>query len=202
MSTTIETPPEARSLEDELHELQSDEKRFETRLQKSQMAVAIAAFGALILAVAAIAIALANKSNNTTVMMRGTAPAARHGGGMPGGGMMGQGRGAATSRTINVQLGEMYARPNASSITAGKVTFVARNDGKLVHELMVERMPMRMDGPGRPNEKAALGMIQDMQPGASGKMTLNLKPGTYQLFCNVPGHYAAGQHAVFTVTKS
>ena len=31
-------------------------------------------------------------------------------------------------------------------------------------------------------------------------LTLNLKPGKYQLFCNVPGHYAAGQHIPFTVT--
>src|SRR5438270_13831019 len=51
MSTTIETPPEARSLEDELHELQSDEQRLETRLQESHTAVAIAASGALIPAV-------------------------------------------------------------------------------------------------------------------------------------------------------
>ncbi len=27
-----------------------------------------------------------------------------------------------------------------------------------------------------------------------------LKPGNYVLFCNVSGHYAAGQHIPFTVT--
>ncbi len=42
-------------------------------------------------------------------------------------------------------------------------------------------------------------MIPDMGPGGSGRMTLNLRPGTYELFCNVPGHYAAGQHVTFTV---
>jgi uncharacterized cupredoxin-like copper-binding protein len=41
-----------------------------------------------------------------------------------------------------------------------------------------------------------------MQPGGHGKLTLRLKPGRYMLFCNVPGHYAGGQHTVFTVTKS
>ena len=30
-------------------------------------------------------------------------------------------------------------------------------------------------------------------------MTVNLKAGSYQLFCNVPGHYAAGQHTNITV---
>jgi uncharacterized cupredoxin-like copper-binding protein len=59
-----------------------------------------------------------------------------------------------------------------------------------------------MDGPGRPNEAAAQGMIEDMEPGASGRMTVKLTPGTYILFCNVPGHYAAGQHIRFTVTSS
>ena len=31
-------------------------------------------------------------------------------------------------------------------------------------------------------------------------VTLELKPGSYVLFCNVSGHYAAGQHTPFTVT--
>jgi uncharacterized cupredoxin-like copper-binding protein len=43
-------------------------------------------------------------------------------------------------------------------------------------------------------------MVQEMRPGQSGRVTLRLKPGKYELFCNVPGHYAAGQHTVFTVT--
>jgi uncharacterized cupredoxin-like copper-binding protein len=28
-----------------------------------------------------------------------------------------------------------------------------------------------------------------------------LKPGTYELMCNVKGHYEAGMHTVLTVTK-
>jgi uncharacterized cupredoxin-like copper-binding protein len=202
MSSTIDKPPAAPSLEDELHALQSEEREFETRVQKSQIAVAVAAFAGLILALTAFVVALSNKSDNTTVMMRGRAPAARPATGMPGGAMMGGARSAATSRTITAQLGEMYVRPSATSIGAGKVTFVAHNQGQIVHELMVERIPMKMEGPGKPVEKAAQGMIEDLQPGASGKMTLRLKPGTYMLFCNVPGHYAAGQHTLLTVTKS
>ena len=88
------------------------------------------------------------------------------------------------------------------TIAAGKVTFVARNIGMLKHELMIERVPLKMDGPGRPNEDSAQGMIKDMDSMQSGKMTVRLTPGTYELFCNVPGHYAAGQHTLFTVTKA
>lgn len=202
MSPTTQEPIEPRSLEQELHELQSEEKRFEYRLQKTQVATLVASVFAVLASVAAIAVALANKSNTTQMVVRGTAPASRPAAGMPGGAMMGGAGGAATSRTINVQLGEMYAHPSASSITAGKVTFVAHNVGKLTHELMIERMPIKMEAAGKPVEKAAQGMVDDMMPGDSGKMTLKLKPGTYMLFCNVPGHYAAGQHTVFTVTKS
>jgi uncharacterized cupredoxin-like copper-binding protein len=33
-------------------------------------------------------------------------------------------------------------------------------------------------------------------------MTLRLHPGMYMLFCNVTGHYAAGQHTVLKVTST
>jgi uncharacterized cupredoxin-like copper-binding protein len=87
-------------------------------------------------------------------------------------------------------------------VRAGKVSFIASNVGRVPHELMVERMPMKFDSPMHPNEDAAQGMIDDMGPGKSGRMTMRLKPGTYMLFCNARGHYAAGQHTVFNVTKS
>jgi len=199
MPATTENPPEAPSLEQELEELQRDEKRFEQRLQKSQIATLVASIVAFVVAATALGVALANKSDNTTVVTRGGQAAVGQGAVHRA---TGAAQAVATSRTVKAELGEMFVRPNATSISAGKVTFVAHNGGKVVHELMVERTPLKMDGPGRPNEKAALGMIEDLDPGASGKVTLNLKPGTYQLWCNVPGHYAAGQHTTFTVTKS
>jgi len=127
------------------------------------------------------------------------------------GSMMGVGRhgsftaqevAAAAHRTVYVQLGEYWAAPAVSSVKAGDVTFVAKNVGQVPHELMVERMPIKMDAPMKPNEDAAQGMIDDMTKGQSGHMTLRLSPGTYMLFCNAPGHYEMGQHIVFRVTKS
>ena len=103
---------------------------------------------------------------------------------------------------IDVKLGEMWVRPQYSSVSAGKITFVAHNTGQVEHELMVERSPLKMDAPGQPTEEAAQGMIEDMGPGESGKMTVKLGPGSYVLFCNVTGHYAAGQHTPFTVTAN
>ena len=120
--------------------------------------------------------------------------------GMPMMGGSGASQGAIT--TVEVELGEMYVKPSVSTVRAGKVKFVARNVGRVEHELMVERMPIKMDAPGMPTEDAAIGMIEEMAPMHGGRMTLRVRPGNYELFCNVPGHYAAGQRTTLTVTGS
>ena len=85
--------------------------------------------------------------------------------------------------------------------------FHAVNQSKnLVHEVIVARddganeLPMD-DKHTRVNERRVqrLGEIADLAPGKSGKLTLNLKPGTYVLFCNQPGHYHDGMSAKLTV---
>jgi uncharacterized cupredoxin-like copper-binding protein len=48
------------------------------------------------------------------------------------------------------------------------------------------------------------GVDQDgktVQPGGTSTDKLKLKPGTYKLYCPVPGHEAAGMTATLTVTK-
>ena len=37
-----------------------------------------------------------------------------------------------------------------------------------------------------------LGEVSELEPGKSGALRLDLKPGRYALICNVPGHYVAG----------
>jgi uncharacterized cupredoxin-like copper-binding protein len=108
---------------------------------------------------------------------------------------------AAAKGTVYVNLGDYWVQPAVSSVRAGKITFVAKNVGQIPHELMVERAPIKMMSIGKPDEDAAQGMIDDMSSGQSGHMSVRLKPGRYVLFCNAPGHYAAGQHIPFTVTS-
>jgi uncharacterized cupredoxin-like copper-binding protein len=83
-----------------------------------------------------------------------------------------------------------------------------RNDGKLTHELVAFRtdlgqgdLPMAGD---RVNEEAkAVTHIdpeaEDVQPGASKTLTLELEPGRYVIICNLAGHYASGMHQALTV---
>lgn len=108
----------------------------------------------------------------------------------------------------NMPMGMMGIDTTLTEVPAGKVTFEAVNFSKeLVHELIVApvastdaELPYD-DAKNAVNEEAAKGMgeIEDLEPGASGTLTLDLKPGTYVLFCNVPGHYMAGMWTGITV---
>jgi uncharacterized cupredoxin-like copper-binding protein len=45
------------------------------------------------------------------------------------------------------------------------------------------------------------GEVSELEPGKSGRLTINLKPGKYLLICNVAGHFVAGMWSPFEVTK-
>ncbi len=203
-TATQERPHTTEDLEAELEELRREMAAKSARSGATQLAVFLAVLLGLA-ALVAVAFKLDDNQSASTAMhnqMRGNMPAAMG----PGGGGTASQAGAASQATagsvqqVTAQLGDYWVRPDVTSVPAGKVMFTAQNVGQVPHELMVERMPMKMDAPGQPNEEAAQGMIEDMEPGESGHMTLNLKPGQYMLFCNVTGHYAAGQHTMFTVT--
>lgn len=155
----------------------------------------LAALAAIVVAGALFLVLSGDDDAATQRTTPGSAPS-----GMPMVGGSTASRGAAS--TVNVELGEMYVKPSVDTVEAGRITFVARNVGRVEHELMVERMPIKMDAPGMPTEDAAIGMIEEMPSMQRGRMTLRLTPGEYELFCNVQGHYAAGQRTTLTVTGS
>jgi uncharacterized cupredoxin-like copper-binding protein len=223
-----ETGQASTELAEELHELEAQEAALERRTRSLEISGPLAlilSLFALALGLGAFIVALTHDGDNTSASggTSSVASPANGAGGTQAGGMMSSsgtssanmmmgagGHGSFTSMQmaaaahgkVYVQLGDYWAAPTVSSVRAGKVTFVARNVGRVPHELMVERMPMKFDSPMQPNEDAAQGMIDDMAVGKSGRMTMRLRPGTYMLFCNVSGHYAAGQHMTFDVTKS
>jgi len=102
-----------------------------------------------------------------------------------------------------------------TSVPAGRVSFIVANTGALVHELVV--LPLLSDGPGtRPvgadgkidesqslgeaSRSCAAGTGNGIAPGSTGGTTMILKPGRYELVCDMPWHYAAGMFDVLTVT--
>ena len=111
--------------------------------------------------------------------------------------------------TTNASFSKMQIVLDHDTVPAGKVTFRAVNESKdQVHELIVVRADAHTALPydGRKNEVIEkrihhLGEISDLKPGAKGTMMLDLKPGSYVVICNQPGHYKAGMMAALTVTK-
>ena len=117
----------------------------------------------------------------------------------PGYGMMGHG-----------MMGGMSVRTNVTSVKAGQVTFDVTNLSRsIVHEMIVVAVespntPLPYDyNTGQIPEKQVkmLGETNGMEPNAEKTITLDLKPGSYLLICNVPGHYAAGMWTPLTVTQ-
>jgi len=100
----------------------------------------------------------------------------------------------------------MTATPAA--VKAGKITFKVKNSSKdTVHEMIVmyladskEQLPY-IAAENRVDEDKAgdKGEVSELDPGASGALSIDLKPGKYLLICNVPGHFATGMWTEFTV---
>jgi uncharacterized cupredoxin-like copper-binding protein len=102
----------------------------------------------------------------------------------------------------------MGIKASPSKVKAGEVTFVVKNTSKdTIHEMILARLddPSKQEpylaDENRVDEDQAgdLGEVSELDPGASGKLTVTLKPGNYLLYCNVPGHYMAGMWTKFTV---
>src|SRR2546423_1893006 len=85
-----------------------------------------------------------------------------------------------------VRLKEMAVQASVKSVPAGKVTFVVRNAGTVEHEMVVIRreggaLPVRAF---RASEAGAVDEVEELAPGRSGRLTVELKPGRYLLVCN------------------
>ena len=107
-----------------------------------------------------------------------------------------------------MNMAMMGIKLDNASVAAGKVTFEVTNDSKdVIHEMLVAPvanvdvvLPYNANE-NRVDEEAAkdLGEVSELDPGKSGALTLELKPGTYVLYCNIPGHFMAGMWTVLTV---
>jgi uncharacterized cupredoxin-like copper-binding protein len=101
----------------------------------------------------------------------------------------------------------MHLVVESGALKPGRVTIQAENQSKtLVHEVIVVRDSGAKELPFDTKQNRviearirSLGEIADLAPGKTGKLTVNLKAGTYLLICNQPGHYKDGMTAKVTV---
>ena len=90
-------------------------------------------------------------------------------------------------------------------LPAGLIAFQVQNAGAVNHEFKVIRSDVAVDGlaieGGKANEGGLdiLAAIPEFQGGSTVSTTLELTPGQYLLFCNVPAHYQLGMVVSVTV---
>jgi uncharacterized cupredoxin-like copper-binding protein len=94
---------------------------------------------------------------------------------------------ASSGKEIDVTLKDFsITLAGGSTVQPGTYTFVVTNQGPSDHTLTV-------NGPG----------VSDQATSTFGKgtknLTVTLKSGSYDLFCSVPGHKAAGMDTKLTV---
>ena len=107
--------------------------------------------------------------------------------------------------TVMVDEQEMTVTTSVKRVAPGKVTFIIRNSGSVEHELVVLRysgspgsLPVR-SFKALEDEEVVIGEAEDLGPGKSTRLTLNLRPGRYLLLCNVVGHYQLGMRTSLLV---
>jgi uncharacterized cupredoxin-like copper-binding protein len=76
----------------------------------------------------------------------------------------------------------------STSLAPGSYTFDLANKGTVGHDLV-------FNGPGVSNEKTPV-----IGPGKTAKLTVDLKSGTYDVYCSVPGHKQAGMDVKLKVS--
>ena len=108
--------------------------------------------------------------------------------------------------TIDVTITDSSLDLGSDSISAGKVTFDATNDGQMTHEFEVFQADV--DPADLPIENnvantegmTLMGEAEDIVPGSTRSLPLDLAAGSYIIMCNLPGHFAMGLHSTLTVT--
>ena len=117
---------------------------------------------------------------------------------------MDQGLGMASEDQADTNMG---IKLSTEKVRAGEVTFEVTNSSQeTIHEMLVSPAPADGKVPYDENEAkfnedkaGSLGEVEETEPGKSGSLTLNLKPGKYILSCNIPNHFANGMWTTFTV---
>ena len=115
---------------------------------------------------------------------------------------------AKAARTVKVAMGDtMRFTPARITVKRGEtVRFVVKNDGKLMHEMVLGTMDelkkhaeLMKKHPGMEHDEPHM---LHVLPGKSGQMGWRFdKPGEFLYGCLVPGHFEAGMVGTIIVTE-
>jgi plastocyanin len=99
----------------------------------------------------------------------------------------GKGGGKRGGTAVKVSEVDYKIKLPEMTLKAGSYQFEVSNDAKVPHNLTVK-------GPG------AGGATSDIAPGKGATLAVDLKPGSYDFFCSVPGHKQLGMDLKVKVT--
>jgi uncharacterized cupredoxin-like copper-binding protein len=112
-----------------------------------------------------------------------------------------------SAEDVAVDLADFSVTLDRDTVPAGPVTFVVRNDGPSVHEIEVfagatpdQTLPVTQSVA----DTTGLELVDEMEnllPGSTNQLTVELEPGTYLIICNLPVHYDHGMWATLTVSE-
>jgi uncharacterized cupredoxin-like copper-binding protein len=110
---------------------------------------------------------------------------------------------AARGTVVRVSVRDFRIKVSPAKVPAGHVRFLIQNKGPDTHEVYIARsqpngLRLRSDAltvDEEAIEDAVVGEEEAQEPRSTHELLLNLKPGRYELFCNMAGHYLGGMHA-------
>jgi uncharacterized cupredoxin-like copper-binding protein len=92
---------------------------------------------------------------------------------------------AAAGNTVTMEAGNFYFKPKDVTIPANTpVIFKITNVAEIPHNFSIDNLAISVA----------------LDPGKTTDVTVNAPAGTYQFYCNLPGHRAAGMEGTLTVS--
>ena len=99
---------------------------------------------------------------------------------------------------VHVHLSEYRVTPEHIQVRAGRITIVARNTGRVTHNVAVVQFAHAASAQ---DERAYGKPTPTLFPGQTGTTTVALRPGKYRLVCTIANHDNLGQYGELTVTR-
>ena len=101
----------------------------------------------------------------------------------------------AAGHTVRLRLDEYRVLPQRVTVPAGRIEIVARNTGRLTHNVAV----VQFDRPLGEDEEKQYARTPTAHPGDVVRTSVALRPGKYRLVCTIANHDNLGQYGELKV---
>ena len=96
---------------------------------------------------------------------------------------------ASSAAPTAIHVRDFTLDPLAVSSTGGSISLAVTNDGPTIHNVTI-----------RDSKGTIIAATKDLQPGTSETLSTKIAPGSYILFCSLPGHESLGIKGTLTVS--